>query len=70
MAFVCPPRALTKREFAKARKEGKKTLAEIDPKFWKWKTDQDFYLKIGFISSGVCIVLILLMIIVIRIISL
>ena len=36
MGIICPPRPLTKKEFQKAIKEGKRTMAEIDPAFVEW----------------------------------
>ena len=40
MGYVIPPRPLSKAEVDKAIAEGKTTLAEIDPAFWKWNQDR------------------------------
>jgi len=36
MGLLVPPRPLTKEEFGKAYKDGKRTLAELDPRLWRW----------------------------------
>lgn len=47
MGLLIPPKPLTKDEFEAVIKSGAKTLAEIDPKLWKWagKAARGKYLK-------------------------
>jgi len=65
MAPIPPPRRLTREEFYKAIKDGKRTFSEIDPEFQKWLDECDQYRRWGFVCliSGVVMLLIMMVII-------
>ncbi len=61
MGMTTPPRALTKEKFYKAWNEGKRTMKEIDPEFYKWAYgfNHVYFIGIGLSSIGMILFIII-----------